>query len=91
MLKKTVTDKLLEDNIKANKLTLIKSFENNFKIQESTLELFVNGIKHSDSNRFYDTKLIWNLAGFISTKKILVQKSLSLLSIGIANLAIDHI
>lgn len=66
MLKKTATDKLLEDNIKANKLTLIKSFENNFKIQESTLELFVNGIKHSDSNRFYDTKLIWNIAGFIN-------------------------
>jgi hypothetical protein len=66
MRKKNVADKLLEDNIKANKLILIKSFENNFNIQENTLELFVNGIKHSDSNRFYDKKLIWNLAGFIN-------------------------
>lgn len=66
MYKITDTDKELEKMIEQQKSVLSLSFKKNFDTQEKTLELFVKGINHADFNRFNNTRLIWNIAGFIN-------------------------
>lgn len=55
-------DRLIQENEKELK----KNFKANFETQQKTLEIFQKGIKHAKQNNFSDTKLIWNIAGFIN-------------------------
>jgi hypothetical protein len=66
MFKKSDTDKELEKLIVKQKNSLRLSFKKNFETQQNTLGIFLKAINHADRNGFGDTKLIWNIAGFIN-------------------------
>ncbi len=59
-------DIALERNVKQGRKDLVSAFSKNFDTQSKTLSKLIEGLNHADYNKFKDTKLIWNLAGFIN-------------------------
>jgi hypothetical protein len=66
MFTKSDSDIELEKLINKQKDSLRQSFKDNFSTQQNTLDLFVKAINHADFNDFKDTRIIWNIAGFIN-------------------------
>lgn len=59
------SDKEFVRLVKENEEILRDNFQKNFKTQRQTLDLLIDGVKNASYNHFLDTKLIWNIAGFI--------------------------
>lgn len=66
MFIKSDTDRELENLIIEQQDSLKLNFKNNFETQQKTLEIFLDAINYADFSKFKDTKLIWNIAGFIN-------------------------
>jgi hypothetical protein len=66
MFEKTADDKELENQIELNKPSLLKTFEDNFNVQEETLKVIIRTKKHADLNKFESNKLLWNVAGYVN-------------------------
>ncbi len=64
--KREGTDIFLERKVKNGKKSLQKTFAQNFDTQSKTLDQFIKGINHARFNNFGNTKVIWNIAGFIN-------------------------
>jgi len=45
---------------------LEKKFAQNLDLQESTLDILYNGIKHSQSSNLKSSRIIWNAAGYVN-------------------------
>jgi hypothetical protein len=59
-------DSELEGLIDAEKVNLSNSYNQSFSTMEQTLELIIAGLRHSEHNNFKDTKLLYNIAGYIN-------------------------
>jgi len=66
MFKKSDFDINLERKINKQKKEINDSFQKNIESQERMLDFFIVGINHADFNKFKDTRLIWNISGFIN-------------------------
>ena len=66
MDKSKEVERFLEANIQKEKKSLELSFDKTFDTQEKTLTLIVKSIEHSRFNKFEESALIWNLAGYIN-------------------------
>lgn len=63
---KNSVDTDLEKLIAKDIVNMTATYENNFKIQEQTLELIISGLRHTEYNDFKDSGLIWNIAGYVN-------------------------
>ena len=62
----TETDIEFQKILPEQLVELEKKFAQNLNIQESTLEIIYNGIKHSQNNNLKSSRIIWNAAGYVN-------------------------
>jgi len=60
------SDHILTKQIKKNHKRFQSDFKKNFAIQEKTLSTLLSGINHAKFNSLKETKVIWNIAGFVN-------------------------
>ena len=63
---KNSVDSDLEKLIDKNRANMVETYEKNFQIQEQTLELIINSLRHTKFNSFKDNEIIWNIAGYVN-------------------------
>lgn len=68
--KKTNVDNLLMDKMKIYKHQFEKDIADNINRQIITLDEFLKGLNECDKKGLQDTKIIWNLSGFINITSI---------------------
>jgi hypothetical protein len=63
---KNTVDTDLEKLIDDDKVNMVETYIKNYRTQEQTLDAIITGLRHTQLNNFEDSKLIWNIAGYVN-------------------------